>query len=160
MRSKNTQSIGESLLRVMSDPAFVSAFAPLIQSILAPAIQSFMDIVANKAVEKFQSEVINQIIESYSKLQVIAQKQLGTISDLKSKLEDQTCQLAENNKVVDELVNKVKIMSSELDSLLKSSTNVNEQNRCRNLLRFTNMKLDVKTIESNLIGPMTLFIKT
>ena len=149
-RSKNTQSIGESigesLLGAMSDPAFISAFTPLIQSILAPTIQSSIDIAANKAVEKFQSEVINQIIESNSKLQVIAEKQLNTISDLKSKLEDQTCRLAENNKVVDDLVNKVKTLSSELDSL-KSSTNSIEQYGRRNSLRFTNMKLDVKTGE-------------
>ena len=92
-------------------------------------------------------------------MQVIAEKQLNTISDLKSKLEDQTCRLAENNKVVDDLVNKVKTLSSELDSL-KSSTNSIEQYGRRNSLRFTNMKLDVKTGESNLIDQMTDFINT
>ena len=125
-KPKCNQSFSESLVTAFKNPYLIETIAPLLQTVINPAIQSSIQAAVSVEVKNLQSGVFSQLLETTAKLHDTVEKQVNVIYEQRSKLEQLSHECNVKSKLVDDLQSKVVKLSEELDSM-KVSLNDIEQ---------------------------------
>ena len=155
IKSKPSQKnvpFSDLLLKTFKEKKFIEGFAPFIQALICPFIQTAVD-----ETSKRHDRAISDMIASNTKIYDLVQNQMDRMEEQNRTIESQAAEL----KVKDE---KIRFLEKRVENLdlglqtLKNETNDLQQYGRRNSLRLNNMKADPDLDEESLTHHVVGFL--